>query len=66
VKLAAFEHKYDQLDEGMKDLFAKLKAGFANRQVAVGKVLEDGDILPYFGAYLPTRAKPKPLLPGMS
>jgi glyoxylase-like metal-dependent hydrolase (beta-lactamase superfamily II) len=49
VKLAALEQRYDQLDDGMKELFGKMKSAYAARWTPVGRELTDGETLPCCG-----------------
>ncbi|MCL2299611.1 MAG: MBL fold metallo-hydrolase [Firmicutes bacterium] len=49
IKLAALEAAYDSLPEQMKQFYATLRDGFANRRVAVSQTVESGTVLPIGG-----------------
>jgi len=49
IKLAALLENYDRLSKQMKGFCDQLQAGFANRRVAVGQTVEDGETLPLAG-----------------
>jgi glyoxylase-like metal-dependent hydrolase (beta-lactamase superfamily II) len=49
VKLAALERNYENLDEPMKAVCDSMKRGFAKCRVKIGRLLNDGDVLPYCG-----------------
>jgi glyoxylase-like metal-dependent hydrolase (beta-lactamase superfamily II) len=49
VKLAALESRYDELDESMKAVCDSMRRGFAKCRVEIGRLLNDGDVLPCCG-----------------
>lgn len=49
IKLAALEENVDNLPENMKAVYANLKSGFGNRRFPIGRLLSDGEVLPFCG-----------------
>jgi len=49
IKLAALLEEYDRLPDQRKAFCDHLQAGFANRRVAVDRMVEDGEVLPIAG-----------------
>ena len=49
IKLAMLLENYDHLPDQMKQFCDQLRAGFANRRVAIGQTVGDGEVLPMAG-----------------